>query len=468
MKLRPNHIIVVVCLGIAAVFVYAFWKERTPGKAATEERIVSEVLPKGLDAPIPAAVSKPQSPPTTSEDRFLNEVRAKGQDAAPTAKESDAKIPPITADQSLLPTISVATTDLDMGVIANNAIATKELQVTNTGKTELQIQRVQTTCGCTTAELPEEKSAIAPGQSVALKVHVDPKKVPGFESTKVLSIFSNDPRQPMLDVKVHAKIAPEFKADPPTLEFGEVEKGTVIAKTILLQQLGDQPLEVTGVNPVGSSEGLELSFEKRPENEWAAPGRAEYVVTGKLSPTAPIGLLKASFQILTKYERIPRYLCQANARITAFYTLAPNMVSLGSLQTGQTKAMTVVVTGDRPFELKNLAVSSPDFQVSSAPGPDPNTTMVKVEVLPTAKVGRKDERVRFLVKAGDKEYEETLRVSGMITAPPAAKIPTVPATPRGSIQSRLPSTPSPSATPPVAPPPAGQSPAQPPSVAKPS
>mgnify|MGYP000951272772 CR=1 FL=1 len=58
----------------------------------------------------------------------------------------------------------------------------------NTGATPLIIQRVSTSCGCTTPEWPKEP--IAPGKSGKIKVGYDPKGRPGPFS-KTISVYSN-------------------------------------------------------------------------------------------------------------------------------------------------------------------------------------------------------------------------------------------------------------------------------------
>lgn len=58
----------------------------------------------------------------------------------------------------------------------------------NTGATPLIIQRVSTSCGCTTPEWPKEP--IAPGKSGKIRVGYDPKGRPGPFS-KTISVYSN-------------------------------------------------------------------------------------------------------------------------------------------------------------------------------------------------------------------------------------------------------------------------------------
>ena len=57
----------------------------------------------------------------------------------------------------------------------------------NTSKKAAIITNVQTSCGCTAADLPE--TPIRKGKKGVIKVHYDTKRVGGF--TKTITVFSN-------------------------------------------------------------------------------------------------------------------------------------------------------------------------------------------------------------------------------------------------------------------------------------
>ncbi|HOY71753.1 MAG TPA: DUF1573 domain-containing protein, partial [Tenuifilaceae bacterium] len=66
----------------------------------------------------------------------------------------------------------------DYGVIKeDDGVAYYEFQFSNTGSTPLIIQRVETSCGCTTPDWPKEP--IAPGKNGRIKVGYNPSGRPG-------------------------------------------------------------------------------------------------------------------------------------------------------------------------------------------------------------------------------------------------------------------------------------------------
>ncbi len=101
--------------------------------------------------------------------------------------------------------ISVEPQSFDFGQALQNKTLTKEFTIKNFGSADLVIERVTTTCGCTTAPLEEKNKVIKPGGSTALRVSLQTKESTGLMSRSVL-IKSNDPEKGLYEVKVQATV----------------------------------------------------------------------------------------------------------------------------------------------------------------------------------------------------------------------------------------------------------------------
>ncbi len=79
-------------------------------------------------------------------------------------------------------------------------------QLTNSGDEPLQISRITTSCGCTSAEI--EKMTIAPGETVPLVVKFDPDfhKEPQGRLERIVTLFTNMPDNEEVEVKIYAEI----------------------------------------------------------------------------------------------------------------------------------------------------------------------------------------------------------------------------------------------------------------------
>jgi hypothetical protein len=107
------------------------------------------------------------------------------------------------------PQINPETSEFDFGDVVNGVIMEKDLTVRNTGKADLVVDMVTTTCGCTTANL--DSMTIPGGESATLHIEFDSgahgPDLTGQVMRQVI-LVSNDPEQPESTVQFVANILP--------------------------------------------------------------------------------------------------------------------------------------------------------------------------------------------------------------------------------------------------------------------
>lgn len=91
----------------------------------------------------------------------------------------------------------------DFGIINEGEKVEHLFQFTNTGKTDLEILDVRTSCGCTAAIL--SKKILKPGEEGSLKVQFDSSNRSGKVS-RTVSLLSNDPVEPTKTLTIFADI----------------------------------------------------------------------------------------------------------------------------------------------------------------------------------------------------------------------------------------------------------------------
>lgn len=92
------------------------------------------------------------------------------------------------------PRIEVDSDTYDFGTILEGFSVNHTFVLTNTGDETFVINRVRTTCGCTTMELLTDE--LRPGQSVELKASVNTTGFGGRKISKAIYIYSDDPKYP--------------------------------------------------------------------------------------------------------------------------------------------------------------------------------------------------------------------------------------------------------------------------------
>jgi len=122
--------------------------------------------------------------------------------------EGDKKLPaeivhnPVSADGSAkenMPVMTFAQTEHDFGRIIEGEKVVYRFKFTNTGKSELLISTVSTSCGCAVAEYP--RNIVKPGEEGSLKVTFDSQGRKGTQH-KVITILANtQPNKTQLRIK---------------------------------------------------------------------------------------------------------------------------------------------------------------------------------------------------------------------------------------------------------------------------
>lgn len=102
------------------------------------------------------------------------------------------------------PRIQVEPTTFDFGRVETGRVVEHRFAVENIGSKVLEITRVSTSCGCTSAEVDKEK--LAPGEKAELLVTYD-SGLMKHEKGKIerfVYIRSNDPLNPQTEVTIYA------------------------------------------------------------------------------------------------------------------------------------------------------------------------------------------------------------------------------------------------------------------------
>ena len=310
---------------------------------------------------------------------------------------------------------------LDMGVISNTETTSMPVTLQNTGGQALEILSASGSCPCTWAEVDEKR--IPPRGSTTLRVTMDPFQISGFESSKTVSIRSNDPARRVTVLKVVAKIEPEFHIDPLTLNLGQHRKGEEAAVSMVLRQAREERVEVTNLRHASREpEGVELTYALRPEATWQTPGKAEWEITARLKPDIPVGRIVHYFDIITNVERLKSGLRSAvTGEVITFYKVTPaGVLPLQAVTPGQADVAVVTVSSPVPITIANPAFTTDGLAASVRSEDEGRRSIIDVSVLPEATPGRLDGRLSFDVTGEGQTVTESLRVMGVVRAPQPA------------------------------------------------
>lgn len=317
------------------------------------------------------------------EDKAPGGAPAPAQEPAASTPTAGSTAPVTSATppaQTGSPRIESATALYDMGTIPNDAPGEGEFAIFNRGTAPLVISKVSTSCGCTQGKAVD--TTVPPGGQTAIKVTVDPFRIPQFTSRKTLTIITNDPENPQVKVDVVARVEPEIEWDPASLDFGQVERGQAADKTIIVRQLQDAPFDLAAVRVSGAEGFFTATSVLRPEAEWKTPGKREFVISAKLSGDAPIGPFGATVAIETGLPRLKRLTIHAKADIKGPYSIEPRQVVVRDAKAGQTVPAAFRVVSEGPIEFKSIAPTKSDVKVTPHPSDDGKSVTFDLTVGP--------------------------------------------------------------------------------------
>ncbi len=180
------------------------------------------------------------------------------------AKVNELLAPP----PSLVPAISVQQTALDFGTIEAGQTVEKTITVTNTGTASLEITGIASNVSGLTFDT--KTFTLAPGGSQTVTVTF-PSSMAGTFSGNI-TISSNDPDHSTQTVSISVIVQSPSPPPPPlppppppppppplpslvpaisvqqtALDFGTIEAGQTVEKTITVTNTGTAPLEITGI-----------------------------------------------------------------------------------------------------------------------------------------------------------------------------------------------------------------------------
>ena len=117
-------------------------------------------------------------------------------------------IPGVENQTGDLPQIEVTPSSFDFGDVQYGQVVEYTFKVKNIGQALLEIKRVSTSCGCTSAEVSKEE--IVPNKEADLLVIYDTGAMSGAhakgEQERIIYIKSSDPINPQVEVIIYARV----------------------------------------------------------------------------------------------------------------------------------------------------------------------------------------------------------------------------------------------------------------------
>jgi hypothetical protein len=103
------------------------------------------------------------------------------------------------------PVFKLETSNIDLGKIKGSTPNDVEFKFTNTGKSDLIIRHVRSTCGCTAVQGGPQGVGIKPGESSSIKAVFNSGSYKG-KVTKAIYVYTNDPKNSEVVLMLNADV----------------------------------------------------------------------------------------------------------------------------------------------------------------------------------------------------------------------------------------------------------------------
>lgn len=270
----------------------------------------------------------------------------------------------------------------------------------NDGKAPIALQRLQSSCGCTSAALLAADAAstakaaatdnalptLAPGQKVSVRVVVDLTALPPGSTRKYVLVFAKGQTLPVAMLEMSGTLLPSLTLTPALLDFGRLAAGETRALNLVVSY--DPRLAPSGalptlfstnaavrVTPLATAATTEKALP-------SSPGMKTQAYTVTLAHDAPLGPVLGSlaFQPAAVYfasdaparangPALPAAFTQVSAQllgqVTGDVSAEPQAVAFGTAPLGRATSRQIVLTGVKPEALARVKVASASLWISA-------------------------------------------------------------------------------------------------------
>ena len=169
--------------------------------------------------------------------------------------QSDAAV----AESAGGPRLKIDNREIDFGEVVRGEVAEGEFKIENIGDQSLFIEKAQPGCGCTLASYD---AVIPPGQTGSVRVSLDTSKQPRRTTGRYVTVYSNDPIEPRLQLTLAATVVGSVEIKPQEkLQLGNRRNQKMEPVVIVRKDPTETgTLEVSDI--VTSSEFLDVAAER--------------------------------------------------------------------------------------------------------------------------------------------------------------------------------------------------------------
>jgi len=302
------------------------------------------------------------------------------------------------------PVIAFDHIHFDFGRIGGEGKATHRFKVTNKGTGQLNISRLNPSCGCTSTVIGQW--TLEPGQSTEIEATFNPAGMRG-QVHKSIQVVCNDPATPTTTLTFEAEVLREINPSTEAVFLQDVIRGVPQKRSIKLASGNGKPVRPEGIKTPGAPW---LSATVRPEGNDAW---VDIVLDGKAIPAGRM-MGTDAVVVQTGNPRIPNINLTVQWELHAAIVAEPIRLAWVEPAGRELRAKVVLKQVDgKPFRVLSAKTTHPSFTVEGVDKAAAAQHAFQVVLAAAAKAGYYTEKVVFTTDSPD-QPEIELRVSAAL------------------------------------------------------
>ncbi len=241
----------------------------------------------------------------------------------------------------------------DFGKVARGGKAEFYFKFRNPYVEDVHVASIRSSCGCTTPRTTQE--TLKTYEEAAIVAHFNTDTFLGQRSA-TLTVTFDKPFYAEVQLNVSGYIRSDIILNPPSVDFGTLDVGQTVERTIDLSYAGRSDWQITGVKSGSSFVEGDVVETGRTGNQ------VKYQLNVRLKPGAPTGFLREQVLLQTTDARAPELPIDVEGKISAPLAVSPSSLFLGILQPGQKVTKQIVVQGKTPFKITSVTASEKCFE----------------------------------------------------------------------------------------------------------
>ncbi len=231
---------------------------------------------------------------------------------------------------------------IDFGTVARGAIVKTRIAVTNKYVETVHISGVRTLCKCVTASV--DKQSLLSNETAYIDVVVDTTMPPANKDTSVVIDF-DAPQPAQARVPVKAYVRYDVVLIPGSVNFDGATKGSGSERKVSIAYAGRQTWTIQKIeNPTNYLDAKVVEVGRANNN-------VNYDLFVTLKPNAPPGAFRTQLTLVTDDVASPRFPVLIEGRVDTEFSVSPELVSFGTVTSGQRQTQQLIVRGKRAFKI---------------------------------------------------------------------------------------------------------------------